>query len=210
MDTPSIRADVWSDYVCPFCYLELPAIQRLQQAFGPRLKVVWRAFELRPEPKPTLDPDGEYLHTTWNRSVYPLAAQRGMLLKLPPVQPRSRLGLEAAAFAASHGRFNAMHEALFRAFFEHGRDIGDIDVLCRTGKEAGLDTDALKQALHDSRHTAEVLDDEALAHQLGVTGVPLMLLRRQDAPWEEAIPLRGAVPYDTLELAVREMLGERP
>jgi predicted DsbA family dithiol-disulfide isomerase len=174
------------------------------------MKVVWRAFELRPEPKPTLDPDGEYLDTTWARSVYPLAAQRGMLLKLPPVQPRSRLALEAAAFAASHGRFNAMHDALFRAFFEHGQDIGDIDVLCRTGQEAGLDTDALKQALHDGRHTAEVLDDEALAHQLGVTGVPLSLLRRGDAPWEEALPLRGAVPYATFELAVRELLGNLP
>src|SRR6059058_1235737 len=208
MNTPTIRVDVWSDYVCPFCYLEVPAIQRLQQEFGARLQVVWRAFELRPEPKPTLDPDGEYLHTTWARSVYPLAAQRGMLLKLPPVQPRSRLALEAAAFAASHGRFNAMHDALFRAFFEHGRDIGDIDVLCRTAQEAGLDTDALKQALHDGRHTAAVIDDESLAHELGVTGVPLSLLRLGDAPWEEALPLRGAVPYATLELAVRELLGD--
>jgi predicted DsbA family dithiol-disulfide isomerase len=80
-------------------------------------------------------------------------------------------------------------------------------VLCRAARDAGLDTDALKQALHDGRHTAEVQADQALAHQLGVTGVPLMLLRRHGAPWEEAVPLHGAVPYDTLELAVRELLG---
>ena len=206
-NTDQLRLDVWSDYVCPFCYLELPAIQRLQQQFGSQVKVIWRAFELRPDPKPTLDPDGEYLHTTWNRSVYPMAAERGMALKLPPVQPRSRLALEAAAFAGSHGRFAAMHEALFRAFFEQGRDIGEVDMLCQVGREAGLDADALKQALHDGRHTAEVLDDEELAHALGVSGVPLMLLRPLDAPWEQALPLRGAVPYDTLELAVRQVLG---
>jgi predicted DsbA family dithiol-disulfide isomerase len=203
-----IRIDVWSDYVCPFCYLELPALQRLQQQFGDQVEVVWRAFELRPDPKPTLDPDGEYLHTTWNRSVYPMAEQRGMRLKLPPVQPRSRLALEAAAFADSHGRFAAMHEALFRGFFEEGRDIGDIEVLCAIGQEAGLDAGALRQALQDGRHTAEVLDDEGLAHSLGVSGVPIMLLRRPGAPWEQALALRGAVPYDTIELAVRQVLGQ--
>jgi predicted DsbA family dithiol-disulfide isomerase len=209
MDTHTpIRIDVWSDYVCPFCYLELPALQRLQQQFGDQVRVVWRAFELRPDPKPTLDPAGEYLHTTWNRSVYPLAEQRGMRLTLPPVQPRSRLALEAAAFAESHGRFAAMHEALFRGFFEQGRDIGDIEVLCAIGQEAGLDAGTLRQALQDGRHTAEVLDDEGLAHSLGVSGVPILFLRRLDAPWEQALPLRGAVPYDTIELAVRQVLGQ--
>lgn len=209
MDTNTLlRIDVWSDYVCPFCYLELPALQRLQQRFGAQLTVVWRAFELRPDPKPTLDPDGDYLHDTWNRAVYPMAEQRGMLLRLPPVQPRSRLALEAAAFAESHGRFAAMHEGLFRGFFAQGRDIGDLEVLCAIGQDAGLDAGALRQALQEGRHTAGVLDDERLAQALGVSGVPILFLRRADAPWEQALPLRGAVPYDTLELAVRQLLGQ--
>jgi predicted DsbA family dithiol-disulfide isomerase len=210
MDTDTrLRIDVWSDYVCPFCYLELPALQRLQRQFGERLEVVWRAFELRPDPKPTLDPGGDYLHETWNRAVYPMAEQRGMRLKLPPVQPRSRLALEAAAFADSHGRFAAMHEALFRGFFEQGRDIGDIEVLCAIGQESGLDADALREALREGRHTAGVLDDEHLAQRLGVSGVPILFLRRPDAPWEQALALRGAVPDATLELAARQVLGQR-
>ncbi|MFL6672869.1 MAG: DsbA family protein [Massilia sp.] len=208
--TPPLRIDVWSDYVCPFCYLELPTLQQLQEEFGDQLSIVWRAFELRPDPKPALDPDGEYLHTTWERSVYPLAAQRGMTLKLPPVQPRSRKALEAAAFADSHGRFNAMHEALFRAFFEHGQDIGNIDILCLIATEAGLDVPALRHALNENRYTAEVLDDEQLAHELGITGVPIMVLRAGDAAWEEGLPLRGAVPYEMLESAVRETLQRLP
>jgi predicted DsbA family dithiol-disulfide isomerase len=123
------------------------------------------------------------------------------------VQPRSRKALEAAAFADSHGRFNAMHEALFRAFFEQGRDIGDLDTLCEIGREAGLDAQALRQALGDGRHTAEVEGDERLALQLGVSGVPVMFLRLANAPWEQALPLRGAVPYEVMEMAVREQLG---
>ncbi|TFW33440.1 DsbA family oxidoreductase [Massilia horti] len=205
--SPTLRVDVWSDYVCPFCYLELPEIQRLEGQFNDQIAVVWRAFELRPEPNPTLDPNAQYLHNTWNRTVYPLAENRGMKLKLPPVQPRSRKAQEAAAFAETHGRFNAMHEALFRAFFEHGRDIGDIEVLCAVAAEIDeLDPFDLRQALEENRYTAEVLDDEQLARALGINGVPIMVLRAQDAPWEEGLPLRGAVPYDMLETAVNEAL----
>src|SRR3569832_2404616 len=115
-----ISLDVWSDYVCPFCYLELPAIERLQAELSDALSVRWRAFELRPEPVPTLDPGGEYLRSAWARVVYPMADQRGMVLKLPPLQPRSRKALEAAAHARDEGRFDAMHVGIFRAFFEHG------------------------------------------------------------------------------------------
>jgi predicted DsbA family dithiol-disulfide isomerase len=205
--SPDIRIDVWSDYVCPFCYLELPVIRRLEERFADRLTVVWRAFELRPEPKPTLDPNGEYLNTTWARSVYPMAAQRGMHLKLPPVQPRSRKALEAALFADAHGRFAQMNEALFRAFFEQGRDIGSVGELGAIAGENGLDPNALREALEHKRYTAQVLDDEQLAHSLGITGVPAMLLRTADAPWQEAIPIHGAVPYETLEPAISELLA---
>jgi DSBA-like thioredoxin domain len=55
------RIVVWSDYVCPFCYLEEPVLERIRQA-----------------PVPTLDPNGEYLHSIWNRVVYPMARERGM------------------------------------------------------------------------------------------------------------------------------------
>ena len=206
MDTsPRIRIDVWSDYVCPFCYLELPLLQRLEQEMGGELHVAWRAFELRPEPKPTLDPNGDYLLTTWERSVYPLARERGMALKLPPVQPRSRKAFEAVAFAEAQGRFATMHEALFRGFFKQGRDIGDVDVLCAISAEAGLDPAALRAALDDGRHLAAVLDDQKLAQALGVSGVPIMFLRRMGAGWEEAAPLRGAVPYAMMQGAVARL-----
>ena len=85
--TPRVRLDVWSDYVCPFCYLELPQLARLQEEFGDQLAIEWHAFELRPEPTPTLDPAGDYLRRTWDRAVYPMAAEYGMVLRLPPVQP---------------------------------------------------------------------------------------------------------------------------
>jgi predicted DsbA family dithiol-disulfide isomerase len=204
---PQVLIDVWSDYVCPFCYFQLPLIERLQATFGDRIKIVWRAFELRPDPRPTLDPGGQYLRTTWEKSVYPMAAERGMTLKLPPVQPRSRKAHEAAEFAESHSRFNAMHEALFRAFFEQGRDIGDIDVLCDIAASVELDPDGLRLALNEDRYLPLVADDELLAVDLGVSAVPLMLVRPGDTPWRQAEPLSGAVPYETMLAAVQRLVN---
>lgn len=204
-DDTRIALDIWSDYVCPFCYLELPAVTRLQQAFGPRLDVVWHAFELRPDPVPTLDPDGEYLHTVWNRSVYPMAERLGMRIKLPSVQPRSRNAFQAVAFARDAGRFDAMHLALFRGFFEQGRDIGDSAELLSLAAECRLDRDALQAALEDGRYVQQVLQDERQAQVLDITGVPLMLVRRAGMPLETAVPLQGAVPYEHLHTAVRDV-----
>lgn len=203
-----LRIDVWSDYVCPFCFLQLPELHRLEQEFGSAVEIVWRAFELRPEPRHTLDPAGDYLRTTWERSVYPMALERGLMLQLPPVQPHSRKAMEVAAFARAHHMFDAMHVALFRAFFQQGCDIGETEVLVELGLQLGLDPNELRQALFQQRYTQEVVEDEQLAMQLGINGVPTAILRLDPSGWLEAEPLQGAVPYETLRAAVERRLGK--
>lgn len=195
---PRLRIDVWSDYVCPFCYLELPVLDTLQQAPGSAAELQWHAFELRPEPVPTLDPAGDYLRTAWAGSVYPMAERRGMTLRLPPVQPRSRKAHEAAAHARAHGRFDAMHRAIFRALFEHGRDIGQPEVLLDLAASVGLDPEALRAALAQGRYTEQVLHDQRLAQELGISAVPTMLLRQSDAPWHQGRGVSGALPYEQI------------
>jgi predicted DsbA family dithiol-disulfide isomerase len=128
----------------------------------------WRAYELRPDPIPALDPDGEYLHRVWSASVYPMARSLGMTLRQPPVHPRSRQALEAAEFARERDRFDAMHDALFRAFFEEGRDIGDVEVLLDVGGSVGLEREGLRLALDGGRYTEKVVSDGRLATKLGV------------------------------------------
>lgn len=202
-----VRITVFSDYVCPFCYLEEPDLNRVREEHGDRVEVDWRAYELRPDPVPTLDPDGEYLHRVWNASVYPMARSLGMTLHLPPVQPRSREALEAAEFAREKGIYGAMHTALFKAFFEDGRDIGDREVLLEVGESAGLDRLELRAALEEGRYTQKVLADEGLARRLGVESVPTMLIGLADAPLEASEAVSGAQPYGgRLEAAVERAL----
>jgi predicted DsbA family dithiol-disulfide isomerase len=198
-----VRISVWSDYVCPFCYLELPVLDALAAEMGERLAIEWRAFELRPEPEPTLDPVGDYLRRVWNASVYPLAEARGLVLRLPPVQPRSRLALEAAGFARDAGRFDAMNRGLFRAFFEEGRDIGELPALLDVGCAAGLDGDALAQALATGARRDEVAADRMHAQRLGISGVPALRVEGRGG----AVLLSGAQPIEAVRAAIARVLG---
>ncbi len=193
-DNP-VRILVWSDYVCPFCYLERPVLDRIQAELGEGVEIDWRSFELRPEPEPTLDPNAEYLHRVWNQSVYPMAEARGLSLKLPPVQPRSRKAHEAAEFAREAGLLDSMNRALFKAFFEEGRDLADPDILLDIGRSVGLDADDLREALASGRCTQQVLEDQQLARQIGISGVPALIV----TAGAQAYLVSGAQPYETVK-----------
>ena len=159
--------------------------------------VVWRAFELRPEPVPTLDPGGEYLTRVWASSVYPLAARLGMKIALPPVQPRSRLAHEAAHWARSEHRFDDYNAGVFRAFFERGEDIGEPGVLVSLANELGLPGASLERALATHAFTPGVLDDERTARLLGVSGVPAFVADRK-------ILLSGVQPAANLKQLIAQ------
>jgi predicted DsbA family dithiol-disulfide isomerase len=196
-----VELHVWSDYVCPFCYLEMPVIERLQAEYGSALKVEWHAFELRPEPTPALDPKSEYLRGVWSQSIEPMAEQRAMTLRRPSVQPRSRRAHEALEFARQAGRADAMNRALFRAHFEDGRDLGNMDILLEIGEAVGLDRTALSDALKEGRHTEKVVADQKLAQEIGITGVPALLLARGGT----GFLVSGAQPYETVSQVVEQI-----
>lgn len=181
------RVVVFGDYTCPFSYLAEASLARLR-AEG--VETEYRAFELRPAPVPRLDPASEGLRRWWEEEVFPAARALGVEIRYPPGQPRTRKAHEAAAFAREQGRFLEMHEALFRAFFVEGRDIGRIDVLVEVGRDAGFDPAGLKVALDIDRYTERVLADEEEARALGITGTPTFLVGTERVV--------GLHPYDVL------------
>ena len=130
---------------------------------------------------PRLDPGGEYLRRVWRDGVYPLAERLGVNMKLPPLQPRSRMAHEAAKWATTVNHFDAYNEAVFRAFFEGGENIGEPDVLVKLAKELSLKGEGLRRALTRHEFEAQVLTDERDAAILGVNAVPAFVANRRAA-----------------------------
>ncbi len=96
----------------------------------------------------------------------------GLPLRLPPVQPRSRLAHESAKWAESQNRLEEYIIALFRAFFQFGQDIGKKEVLCQLAIDLGLDPAGLATSLEEGKYTTRVLADQAEAKRIGVNAVP--------------------------------------
>jgi len=179
-------------------------VDRLCQEYGNRVEVAWKAFELRPDPVPLPAADNPTRRKRWESSVLPMAAERGLVMKLPPVAPRTRLAFQAVELAGDYSARNAMHRAIFEAFFRDGRDIGNIDVLADIGASVDVAPALVKAALEAGTYLPRVLDQERLARELGVTGVPAMLVGDDTATAE---PVIGAVPYDWLKAAVERGLS---
>ncbi|HEX6133627.1 MAG TPA: DsbA family protein [Longimicrobiales bacterium] len=164
------RLIVFADYVSPLCCLADHVVRRFRQKRG--VRVDGAAFELRPPGTPLADPGAPGRIDEWQRHVAPLAGELGVELKPPAVATRTRKAHEAAAYARSVGRFDAMHGAILGAYWEAGADIGRIDVLVEIGRGIGLDATGLRVALDIDQWTERVEADEAWAAQLGVQGVP--------------------------------------
>ena len=190
-----VLIDFFGDYICPFCYLTVPVLYQAKAELGDSIELRWRGLELRPEPMAQLDPGGADYQRQWNEQMMPIATERGITPRLPTALPRSRQALEAAAFAREAGAFDAMHKALFRAFFEDGRDLGSVDELVRIGtREVGLDADRLRAALDSGTYVAQVQADRLEAAFYGVAGLPVLVLRREDQEKKQAQALWGAQP----------------
>ncbi len=164
----------------------------------------WLPFELRPEPQPTLRPEGEYLQRAWQQSVYPLARRLGVPISLPPVspQPHTHLAFEGYQFAREHGRGNAYNHRVLEAFFVDGQDIGRVDVLTRLAGEVGLDEPSFAEALRTRRYREA--HQQALHHaykEAGVTGVPRFVIGSQ--------VLTGLQDRETLAAAIDQALAGR-
>lgn len=168
---------VYADYVCPFCLL---AEKVLSEAIADRgIDLRWRAFELRPEPQPTLRPEDPYLPSVWEASVYPLAKRLGVPIRLPSIspQPRTAKAFELLALAQDQRLDHAYSMRVLRAFFQENRNIGDAGVLVALAADAGLDPEAARDVLATGRNSGR--HREALRHareDMRITAVPTIVV----------------------------------
>src|SRR5437016_4991015 len=156
-------------------------------------------FELRPEPQPTLRPEGDYLQRAWQQSVYPIAHRMGVPITLPPVspQPHSHLAFEGYQNAKEHGKGTDYNHRVLTAFFVEGQDIGQIVVLTKLAGEVGLNEQEFEEALRTRKYREA--HQQALRHayeEAGVTGVPMFVIGSQ--------VLTGLQDRETLEAVIEE------
>ena len=178
-------------------------VDRLRQEYGTRIELEWQAFELRPDPVPLLTPHDPARVRRWQSSVLPMAAERGLVMRVPPIATRTRLTFQAVELARDRGKFDAMHRAIFEAFFRDGRDIGDLDVLMDIAASIDLAPTLVNDALETGTYVRRVLDQLQRSRRLGITGVPTIFIGDD---LQSAEPVVGAVPYDTLKAAVERRI----
>jgi predicted DsbA family dithiol-disulfide isomerase len=158
-------------------------------------------FELRPEPHPTLRPEGDYLQRAWQQSVYPIARRMGVPINLPgeSPQPHSHLAFEGFQYARDRGKGNEYNHRILTAFFVEGQDIGQIDVLKKLAGEVGLDEQEFEEALRTRKYREAHRQALRHAYEEGVTGVPMFVIGEQ--------VLTGLQDRKTLEAVIEEELA---
>ncbi|HEY1617393.1 MAG TPA: DsbA family oxidoreductase [Streptosporangiaceae bacterium] len=184
-----MRVDIWSDIVCPWCYIGKRHFEQglAQSGHGDQVEVVYHAFELDPSmPAAQGTPILEVLSAKYGLSagqaaaaeagVAAKAAAAGLAFTAERVLGNTfdahrlvRLGREA-------GVQGAVLQRLYEAYFAEGRPVFDPFSLAALAGEAGLDADLARAALADGRYGDEVRADEEQARALGITGVPFAVL----------------------------------
>ena len=169
------------DVVCPYSYMESHALEDAEDAGS--VEVEWLPFELRPAPRPLLEPRGDHLRVDWTRHVYRRATGLGIEIHLPRYQPRSTLPLAACLWAQEQGRLRDFKHALYEAFFCEGEDIATDRELARAAANADLDPDAAVEAAYSPVRFAQLQQIRREAEAAGVRGVPSLLADTGESHW---------------------------
>lgn len=196
LQPPRLLATVFSDYICPFCYIGDLRLERLRKHFD--LKINWCLVEIHPETPPQGRPVTELGYTPehWRAlmaSLARLAAEEGVRLCEHDFSANSRRALLLAEAAKEAGAevFYRLHRRLFEACFTEGLDIGDPDVLSSLATGSGMPPDNLRRAWTDPKYEQALGRNLAAAGRYHVRATPTVF-------FSERHRLDGVVPFTRL------------
>jgi predicted DsbA family dithiol-disulfide isomerase len=175
------RVRFYYDVVCPYSYMESHVLEAAEDAGA--VEIDWLPFELRPAPRPLLEPRGDHLRVDWTQNVYRRALQLGIEIHLPRYQPRSTLPLAACLWAGEQGRLRDFKHSLYEAFFCEGEDIATDRELARAAARAGLEPDGAIAAAYSPERSAQLREIRREAETSGVRGVPSLLADTGESHW---------------------------
>ncbi len=214
-----MRVEIWSDVVCPWCWIGKRRFEQALAQFPHRdeVEVVWRSFEL--DPSAPAERAGDLAHHLADKYGVSRAEAQAMIARMTETASVDgldfRLDIARSGntfdahrllrLAADRGLQHELKERLFAAYLTEGRAIGDRDTLLAVAKEAGLDVAEARAVLDGDGYADAVRADEAEAAALGITGVPFFVFDRRygvsgaqpagllrevlDRVWAESAPL---------------------
>lgn len=203
-----MHIDIYSDIVCPWCYVGKRRLERALTLVGSEVQVTWRPFQLNP----TMLSDGmdrtAYLKAKFG-SVEAFGRMEEQLLaagadeQIPfafeKIQrtPNTFAAHRLVWYAEQQGTQDNVVEALFRAYFLEGKHIGDVTTLTHVAAEAGLDRTETEEFLESEKGVVEVKAEEAVGRRLGIRGVPYFVING-------AVAISGAQPPDIIVSAIQQ------
>ncbi|SJZ85952.1 Predicted dithiol-disulfide isomerase, DsbA family [Enhydrobacter aerosaccus] len=213
MDTIAVagRIDVISDAICPWCYIGKRQLERaltlLEEEDKLRFGVMWHPYQLNPDmPAEGVDRatyraakfGGPERAQEIDQRITETAATVGLEFHLEKLTrtPNTVDAHRVIRFAAQQGLQDSVVEALFKAYFCEGADIGDRELLAAIGGTGGLDPDAVWKMLASDEGKREVLANDQMARNAGIQGVPSFALQGH-------ILFSGAVPAEEMAKAFR-------
>ena len=192
-----ITLEVFTDYVCPWCYLGDNRVKKLKQNYHITVQLVH--FPLHPE-TPAEGRAREDFKAKNTRMIGLMEAE-GLPYSARSHTYNSRLAQEIGTWAETQSGGNSIHDKFFEAYFVDCRNIGDVEVIIDVVKSVGLDEQQARAVLAERRFKDAVDADWEKSRRYGVTGVPTFVSNGRG--------LVGAQPYEALERFMTEAGAER-
>lgn len=171
-----IHIDVWSDFVCPYCFAASFSLKELEQYH--EVAIRWRSYELRPIRSPPISPEYRaHIEASRPRFAQMMWEMYGVDIQAGPFGIKSHCALIAAKYAEAQGKNigAAFHNAMYCAYWTEGRNIEAMDVLQDIATQVGLDGDALLTAIDEPQYERAVYADIRQAYHYGLRGVPALI-----------------------------------
>ena len=212
----AMRVDVWSDVVCPWCYIGKRHLEQALSSFdhASQVEVVFHSFELDPS-APVVMQESLASHLA---EKYGMPVEQAESMMQNVTDRAASVGLEfhldkaiggntfnahrMLHLAAAHGRQTDLKEALMRAYFTDAQAIGEVSVLRDVAVTVGLDEALVDSVLRSDAYADDVRRDEAQARAFGITGVPYFVI-------DSKYGISGAQPAGSLLSALQQAWAEK-
>ncbi|GAA1656337.1 DsbA family oxidoreductase [Kribbella alba] len=217
-----MRIDIWSDVVCPWCYIGKRRLEQALAESGEQPEITWHSFQLDPsatndDPRGLAERLGEKFGRgrefgiQANEHVTGIAAEVGLEFHLDEAKSANTVDahrvLHLARELAESGELPAdtqgrLKERFLKAYFSDGLPVGDHATLTRLAVEVGLPEERVSEVLTGTAYEAEVADDQAQALAYGANGVPFFVI-------DEKYGVSGAQPVEVFQEAIRRANADR-